>query len=220
MLKRWMLLLGVSLVAAACTDAKGVDKTTGGFPPFDRLGTVRLGMRARDLVRARPGARPEAYVGYQEIVAGYQVWYQVPGSYSEGQEVPAGARLTAVGTMKRFERSSAALEAWTTAVHTARPQLNDSAPHCFRVVGASTPGKVAVWKQGRTGFQISTYGAYTQRHAGGQESFPASVGAELSREGLISHLASMLLPARTQRGPGARRVPEPCPGPPLRSSRR
>lgn len=214
MLKQWIPLLAVSLVVASCADAKGVDKTTGGFPPFDQLGAVRLGMKARELVRARPGAHPEAYVGYREVVDGYRVGYLIPGSYSEGQEVPAGARLAGVSTTKRFELSSVALETWTSAVRTAHPELNVSAPQCFRVVGAIAPGKVAVWKQGRTRFEISFYGAYTDRHAGGWASFPASVGAELSREGLAEYLAGRVLPTRKQRGPGPRRVAEPCPGPP------
>ncbi|MBV9775281.1 MAG: hypothetical protein JO040_15105 [Gemmatimonadetes bacterium] len=217
MLKRWMPLLGAGLIAAACERAEGVDKTTGGFPPFDRLGTVRLGIQARDLARARPGAHPEAYLGYREVVAGYRVGYLIPGSYSEGQEVPAGARLTGVSTTKWFDRSPVALEAWTSAVRTAHPELNVPTPQCFRVVGAIAPEKVAVWKQGRTGFEISFYGAYTDRHAGGWSSFPASVGAELRREDLGAYLMGMLLPVRKQRGPGPRRVSEPCPRPPARS---
>lgn len=211
MLKRMALLSGLGLLAAACAgaDQASVDTVTGGFPPFGELRDVRLGMRARDLVRARPEARPEGYVGYRETIDGSEVSYLIPGSYSEEQEVPARARVAGVTVARRFAVPSAAAEAWRSAVATARPGFGPSAPKCFRVVGGAVPGKVAVWKQGRTEFVVSTYGAYAERHAEGTESTPATVLAELRRESLGRHLWSTLLPDRRQVGP--RRVPEPCP---------
>jgi hypothetical protein len=213
MLKRMVLLSCLGLLAPACAgaDQASVDRLTGSFPPFSELRDVRLGMRARDLVRTRPEARPEGYVGYRETVTGHEVSYLVPGSYSEEQEVPAGARVAGVTVARRFPVPSAAAEAWRSAVTSVRPEFGPSTPRCFRVVGGAAPGRVAVWKQGRTEFVVSTYAAYVERHAGGSESRPATVLAELRRESLGRHLWSTLLPDSRQVGP--RRVPEPCPEP-------
>lgn len=213
MLKRWLPPMALALAAAACASASrtSVDRVTGGFPPFDQLQRVKLGMQSRDLVRTRPQAQPEGYVGYRETVDGYRVDYLVPGSYSEEREVPAGARVTGVTATRRFPIPSAASEAWRKAVATVRPELGGTGPRCFGVAGGSAPGKVAVWKGGRTELVISTYAPHTERHAGGSTSEPASVIAELRREGLATHLLNKMRGDVRQAGP--RRVPEPCPGP-------
>jgi hypothetical protein len=213
MLKRWLPLMGLALTVTACSSASrtSVDRVTGGFPPFDQLQKVKLGMQARDLVRARPQAQPEGYVGYRETVDGYLVDYLVPGSYSEEREVPAGARVTGVTATRRFLTRSAASEAWRRAVTTVRPDLGGTRPQCFGIAGGSAPGKVAVWKGGRTELVISTYAPHTQRHAGGSTSEPASLIAELRREGLATYVLNRMRDDGRQAGP--RRVPEPCPGP-------
>lgn len=170
-------------------------------------------MRAHDLVRVRPKAQPKSYVGYSEIVAEYEIDYSLPGSYSEGQKVTDGARITGVTASRQYATSDSAFLAWSRAVSTVTPGIEGAKFECFRLVGGVTAGKIALWKSGRTQFSLSAYAEYNERIRGNDTRKPAVVIASVGRDHFLASLWRNVAGSEDHGRSGPRRVPEACPVP-------
>lgn len=140
--RAWILMRAVSgaaCVAAlawwatACTQSKAqADVATAlkGVAPFDSLVGVRLGMSPQQLLRQRPRAKREPYIGYMEQVADRVVKFQVSGSHERDQD--ANGRLEAVEVTTTFPSSVEAERAFRQRIPEITKQFQVPA-HCFRL---------------------------------------------------------------------------------------
>jgi hypothetical protein len=156
MLTRLLILLILSL--AACNPPRvSVAEAAGGVAPFGDLRGVHLGMTARELASVRPAARPVGYTGYEEDVAGFQVAYGIPGSYSEEQVVSPRARVSGVSAARIVAGIDSGMIEWRRIVHAAGAELG-SRPVCTRVVTQSrVTGLEAKWKHEGSSFTASLW---------------------------------------------------------------
>lgn len=136
-----LLLLACGLAGCGPGERPVTDMAPG-IEPFDRLQGISLGSTAAELARARPNARPAAYLGYSEEVGPYQVSYKLRGAERyEGGRVPRHWRLEAVRARRPFPGDSAADLAYTRVVlQTTRTLARQ--PTCR----SSAAGQFAFWR--------------------------------------------------------------------------
>lgn len=152
-----LLLLSTVMLAGCNAPPVSIVAATGGVAPFDSLRDVQLGMTARDLARVRPVARPAAYTGYEESIAGFSVAYRIPGSYSEEQTVSPRARILSVSAGRAVDGIASGLAEWRRIVHEAGAKL-ELLPVCSRVdTGSGTVGLEAEWRRDGSSFTASLY---------------------------------------------------------------
>lgn len=154
--KKLLVLLTLALGACGRRDIE-VAAASGGVAPFGGMRGVHLGMTARELARVRPAARPAGYTGYVEDVDGFSVAYGIPGSDSDEQVVPPGARVRAVSAARNVGGIDSGMAEWRRTVQTARTALKSS-PVCSRIdTGTGIVGLEAEWKRRGSSFNVSVY---------------------------------------------------------------
>ena len=201
-----LLLLGAAADCGRRGDARPVGEIAGGLPPFGELRGVRLGMTAAELKRARPEARPASYTGYVEETARGRITYAVPGSWTEGSEVPAGNRLESVSAESFYPSDSAAREVWLTALGDAARRLGEPPQRCTHIV-AGTEGDEAVWRRGNAALVISIWEVRRQART------PAdSAGVRAQVLAYSANLAQIEDAGAPATPGGVRRSPAACPG--------
>ena len=116
----------------------------GRVEPLSTLEGVRLGMTARELKKVRPAVRVAGYEGYTEQIGDYRISYRIPGSWSEGQEVPLSNRLVAVTASRSFPVDSSAITLWNETNSTLQ-RHNGGSPKCVRFELSGTHGRAMQW---------------------------------------------------------------------------
>ncbi len=132
--------------------------------PFSEIAGITLGMKASDLLKARPGTEHAAYAGYEETVAGYNVVYHFAGANSftqESQRPRSGAKLVEIWAARPLKSNELVTGVWNAQVAHVSGSV-EPRPICFSIppVGSSDlPGFLAVWNRSRDEFSIAAFGA-------------------------------------------------------------
>lgn len=141
---RWRHGISLAVVAAACAgDAQPLSELAP-VPPFDGMSDISIGMRAGELLRASPNLELADYVGYREDAEGYRVWYEIPGSMSEGQAPSPGRRLDAVRVELIPPEDSSASDVWTTRLADVTSRLGPPGS-CVVTSDRRLRSRAAVW---------------------------------------------------------------------------
>ena len=134
------------LISAAC----GGDKihpadVLRSVAPFDSLGTIRLPQALRQIASARPATKPAAYIGREEVLSGFQVYYIDPQLRVSSERIPDDAEVREIAAEKTFPDDAAASAFW--AVTRGRIEANlGSSKQCFAEQPAKVlPSRAFVW---------------------------------------------------------------------------
>lgn len=99
-------LVAALVVLASCGRDVPVARVAAGVGPLGELMDIRVGMRADELVRARPRARIASYYGHEEDLGPSHFSYEVPGSRIPGGKVtPPRMRVGVVHRGKSVEHT-------------------------------------------------------------------------------------------------------------------
>jgi hypothetical protein len=134
------------LISGAC----GGDKiqpadVLRGVAPFDSLGTVRIPRALRQIASARPASRPAAYIGLQEGLSGFQVYYVDPELRLSSEKIPYNAEVRQISAEKTFPDDSAATAFWTVTSRRIEATLG-SRSQCFTDQAVKVlPSRTLVW---------------------------------------------------------------------------
>lgn len=162
----------------------------GPIEPLTQLDDVRLGMTARELKAVRPRLEIAGYEGYSEQIGGYRIGYSIPGSWSEGQEVPLSNRLVGVSARKAFGNDSSLIQAWHETNTNLQTYAGGSA-ECIRFEVSRNIGRAMQW-HGSARIVSAVYFADTIRIAGA----PPDSGRVVVFVGDLPGLSTWMAPAK------------------------
>lgn len=112
-LQCFVALVSAASIMAACSRAPTENEFTLATTqrPFTSAKGIYAGMTVKELLHLRPNVTSESYVGYQEMLEGHLVQYQVNGLLTEGQTPSSRAHvraILAVDTLGNSEEPEAA----------------------------------------------------------------------------------------------------------------
>jgi hypothetical protein len=136
----------VLLVSAACSGDKiHPADVLRSVAPFDSLGTIRIPQALRQIASVRPATKPAAYIGLEEGLSGFQVYYIDPQLRVSSEKIPDDAEVREITAEKTFPDDAAASAFWAETSRRIEANLGSS-KQCFSEPLAKVlPSRASVW---------------------------------------------------------------------------
>jgi hypothetical protein len=180
-------LVAALLVLASCRRDVLVARVAEGVSPLGELTDIRLGMRADELVRARPRARIASYFGYEEDLGPSHLSYEVPGSVNDGQAPPESSHLQSVTASLPLDDAPDPLQQWRAKVR-AVATVTGTDPTCYQLHWPTATAWLAVWRRG--GGELFVLGQPAVGIPGGQVTPPGMRVGVVRRGKSVDHAYS------------------------------